>query len=239
MVALIQTNTPGSGGTRTITNSTDAAFEKYTGIYTPGKSVSPGGCIVAPVVPVPVPAFSGLDAGTITLTGPAGLSTTLASQFGIKGAFYSALPAGAIPSSGGNFTFKGSGGADVGPFTSTLTLSNLLTWTNQSAAATVVKSQGLHVTWTGGTPGTYVFITGSVSSSALGAAAGYTCLAPVDAGQFTVPSYILMALPDGNGGTQVQNIIYSSLPASGLDIGIATADVSISVTSTYGSSAGK
>ena len=161
LVALIQTNSPGSGGTRTITNSTDAAFEKYTGIYTPGKSVSPGGCIVAPVVPVPVPAFSGLDAGTITLTGPAGLSTTLASQFGIKGAFYSALPAGAIPSSGGTFTFKGSGGADVGPFTSTLTLSNLLTWTNQSAAASVVKSQGLHVTWTGGTPGTYVYIPGA------------------------------------------------------------------------------
>jgi hypothetical protein len=63
--------------------------------------------------------------------------------------------------------------------------------------------------------------------------AGYTCLASADAGKFTVPSYILSALPAGSGGTAVQNDVYSSLPASGLDIGTTQGDISFSVTSTY------
>jgi hypothetical protein len=61
----------------------------------------------------------------------------------------------------------------------------------------------------------------------------YMCLAPVDAGQFTVPSYILSALPAGSGGTALQNDIYSSLSATGLDIGQALGTVSFSVASAY------
>ena len=62
---------------------------------------------------------------------------------------------------------------------------------------------------------------------------GFTCLAPVEAGQFSVPSYILLALPTGSGGTVVQNNVYGSFSATGLDTGVALADVSFSVTSTY------
>jgi uncharacterized protein (TIGR03437 family) len=236
LVALIQSNSPGKDGTRTITTSSDAAFEKYTGIYTPTNSVSPGGCIVNNLTPVPIGNITGLDVGAITLTGPSGLSVTLASQFGIKGAFYANLPAGAL-TSGGTFTFKGSGGTDVGSFTSTFTLASpLLTWTNQNAAATIDRSQGLLVTWTGGNPGSYVFITGdSVTSTAtsLGVIGGYTCLVPVEAGQFTVPSYILSSLPPGSGGTNVQNYITSSLSATGLDIAMAIADITFSAAATY------
>ena len=123
---------------------------------------------------------------------------------------------------------------DVGPFTSTLTLSNpLLTWTNQSAAATVDRAQGLPVTWTGGNPGTYVFITGTSGATGLGLVRGFTCMAPVDGGRFTVPSFILLGLPAGNGGTGLQNDIYGSLPATGLDISLALAGVSFSIASTY------
>jgi len=232
LVTLGVTNSPGSGGVRSVTNYADAAFEKYTGLYAPSTNlVSPGGCIVRDLTPPPIPGITGLDPGTITLTGP-GLSVTLASQFGIKGAFYAPLAAGAIPQSGGTFTFNGSGGADVGSFTSTITFSPLLTWTNTSAAATIDRTQDLRVTWTGGNPGTYVYI-GGTSLIPPTTIVAYTCLAPVDAGQFTVPSYILLALPPGNGGTSLQNFFYSSLPATGLDIGLAAGGTSFSVASAY------
>jgi uncharacterized protein (TIGR03437 family) len=236
LVSLIQTNSPGKGGTRTITNVADAAFEKYTGIYAPTNAVSPGGCIVNNLTPVPVGNITGLDVGTITLTGPSGLAVTLAPQFGIKGAFFANLPAGSV-AAGGAFTFKGSGGADVGSFTSTITLANpVLTWTNQTAAATIDRTQGLTVTWTGGNPGSFVFITGDSSTTtatSLGVIGGYTCLAKVEDGQFTVPSYILLSLPPGNGGTEVQNYITSSLSATGLDMAMAIADITFSEASVY------
>jgi hypothetical protein len=143
------------------------------------------------------------------------------------------LPDDAIPQSGGTFTFKGSGGADVGSFTSTLTLANpLLTWTNQGAAATIDRAQELKVTWTGGNPGTYVLISG-VSTSTSHVTQSYKCLANAGDGQFTVPSYILSALPAGNGGTLLQNNVYSPLSAAGLDIATAIADVSYSVSSVF------
>jgi hypothetical protein len=232
LVSLIQTSSPASGGTRTVTNSAAAAFQRYTGLsYTPQNSVSPGGCIL----PEQGPAFgfNGLDAGVITLTGPAGLSATLASQGGIKGAFFANLPANSL-SSGGAFTFTGSGGADVGPFTSTINLASpLLTWTNAATAASVDKTQGLRVTWTGGNPGTFVSISGA--STASGVTVGYLCLAPVEAGEFTVPPFILLGLPSGSGSTLVQNIISSPLSASGLDIALKLATISYSVNSSYAS----
>jgi uncharacterized protein (TIGR03437 family) len=238
LVALILTNTPGSGGTRSISNSADAAFEKYTGIYSPNTSVSPGGCVANNLKPATIGSITGLDPGVITLNGPSGLAVTLASQFGIKGAFFATLPVGAIPQSGGAFTFKGSGGADVGPFTSTVTFtSSPISWTNQSAAVSIDRTQGLTVTWTGGNAGTYVFISGTSTPTTTPAASRvtgeYMCLAPVDAGQFTVPSYILSALPAGSGGTALQNDIYSSLSATGIDIGQALGTVSFSVASAY------
>lgn len=124
----------------------------------------------------------------------------------------------------------------MGSFTSTITLSNpILNWTNQNAAATIDRTQDLKVTWTGGNPGSYVFITGS-SSIVKGTDAtivGFTCLASADTGQFTVPSYILSALPAGLGAVLLQNNIQLPLRASGLDTGIALADVSYTVDSTY------
>ena len=233
LAALIQTNAPAKGGGRTITTSTDAAFEEYSGLYAPQNSVSPGGCIVS-VIPGQVGGITGLDPGTISLTGPNGLSVTLASQFGIKGAFFAMLPTGAIPDTGGTFTFTGTGGADVGPFTSTITFANpLFSWTNMSSSDNIDRSQGLKVTWKGGNPGTYVIIYGGSGTTNPVVNGNYTCLAKVEEGEFTVPSYILSALPAGNGSTGMQNNIYVPLPASGVDIATALADVSFTENSTY------
>jgi hypothetical protein len=54
----------------------------------------------------------------------------------------------------------------------------------------------------------------------------------VGAGQFTVPSYILSGLPAGTGGAALQNDIHATLTASGIDIGVALADISYSVRTT-------
>jgi len=153
-------------------------------------------------------------------------------QLGIKGEYGAILPSGGIPSTGGMFTFKGTGGADVGAFTATAILSNpLFLWTNQSAAATVDRTQGITFTWTGGLAGTYVLISGTSTSTVTG---GYSCRVPVEAGRFTVPSYILLGLPAGSGGTSVQQQdTVSTFAATGLDIAGVTAAIEFSVPTTY------
>jgi hypothetical protein len=188
---------------------------------------------VAPEVAGGTLTLVGLDAGTLTLTGPAGLAMTLAPQVGFKGQYGGTLAAGAIPSSGGSFTFTGSGGADVGSFTSTVTLSNpTFNWTNQGAAATVDRTQGLTVAWIGGNPGTYVYIGGSLLTAS-GLIEAYGCRIAVEAGQFTVPSYILLGMPAGSGSTTVNHQINLTFSAAGLDTSGVVGEIEFSVPSIY------
>jgi hypothetical protein len=235
LVGVLLSNQPDGKGGRTVDYGASGAFVKYSGIaYDPVNSVSAGGCImlqtVTPIVTV------GLDAGSLTLSGPNGLDVTLGLQFGIKGIFNAQLPAGAIPPTGGVFTFKGSGGADIGSFTSTINVANpLLTWTNPDAAATVDERNGLLITWTGGTPGSFVYIGGASVQRINGTPVptDYLCKAHVEDGQFTVPSYILRGMVQGAGDTSVQNSIWAPLTPTGIDIGTAGATIFYSVISNY------
>src|SRR6185295_16084980 len=224
-------------GVLTVTNSAGASFQKYSGLLSAatgrGGLVSPGGCAVGPLSAGAPLTQVGLDPGTITFTGPAGPPVTLPLELGIKGMYGAILATGGLPSSGGTFTFTGSGGADVGSFSSTVTLSNpILNWTNQSAAATVDRAQGLLVTWTGGNPGTSVVIGGTSTSTASGAIAGFGCRVAAEAHQFTVPSYILQGLPAGSGGVNVQNDVFSTFSATGLDNPSAGGTISFSQAAT-------
>jgi uncharacterized protein (TIGR03437 family) len=229
VVTLVQTDSKNAKGVETVSTSANAAFEKYT-LYGPGVTVSPGGCIIDSVANVPVKIISPLDAGSIVLTGPNGLSVTLASPFGM-GSFNSVLASGAIPASGGTFTFQASGGADVGAFTVTMNFSPILVWTNSAAAATIDRSKDFTVTWTGGNPGTHMYITGTATS--LMWTIGFTCSAAVDDGEFTIPSYIFAALPVGRGGIEIQNDLSFPLTATGLDTSEAGGNVSHSLAATY------
>jgi hypothetical protein len=47
-----------------------------------------------------------------------------------------------------------------------------------------------------------------------------------------VPSYILSGLPAGAGSAALQNYVYSTLSAGGIDIGVLPADIDHSVRST-------
>jgi uncharacterized protein (TIGR03437 family) len=221
-----QTSNTSAKGVVTVSDSADASFEKYNGLTAAatGLQVTEGGCTVGSLVAGGAISLAGLDPGAIKVTGPGGLSVALTQQ--VKGSFYGALPASSIPATGGALTFTGTGGADVGSFTTTLTWTNpLFNWTNQSAVATIVKAQGFAVTWAGGNAGTDVVIQGT-GSSLLAGNFGFLCRAPVAAGTFTVPPYILLGIPAGSSSVNLQNNISGTLMATGLDQGVATGEIS-------------
>jgi uncharacterized protein (TIGR03437 family) len=238
-LSVLQTIATSSKGIVTVTNSAGAAFDHETGLLAgaTGRAgiLTAGGCWVAPAVAGGRLTIAGLDAGSLSLTGPGGLAIPLPPVGAVDpGGYGGALAAGAIPSSGGTFTFTGTGGADVGKFTAALTFSNpIFKWANQSAATTIVRAQGLTVTWTGGNPGTFVFIGGDMIVS--GVILGYGCLSAVEAGQFTVPSYILLGFPAGSGGTVVNNTFGSTFSATGLDAATSelNGQIQYSMPSTY------
>ena len=173
---------------------------------------------------------TGLDAGTISVTGPSGTQALTEIKTGEYGA---ELSSGFIPTGGGTFTFTGAGGKDVGAFTATVNYTNPLTWTNMTSITSVNRAQGVNVTWSGGATDSYVLISGS-STSAGGASAGFVCYAPVSAGQFTVPSYILLGLPAGTGSLAVENAT-TPVPftASGLNYAYGLAAIFSSIQPTY------
>lgn len=186
----------------------EAAFSSTTGVsYSGGGTFTLGSCTVleSDTATATTVSSTPLNPGTITLTGP-GISTTLQS---LQGFYFSQLSGGIT--AGGTYTFTGAGGPDVGPFSASVTMPNpLLTWTNSAALATVTRSGGVQVSWTGGAAGSYVIIQGS-SSSADGSVSGsFTCYAPQSAGGFQVPSYVVSLLPAGKGSLALEN---STLPA--------------------------
>jgi hypothetical protein len=224
----------GTNGTSNIAlasfaSNTGAAYGSTSGI------VSLGSCLVTEVAGSGGSSTStGLDAGaSIALTGPLG-AYTLNPIPTITGTYTAQLPSGAITSTGGAFTFKGPGGANVGAFTTTVNLPNpLMIWTNQSAGATVTRSQGVQINWSGGTPGSYVVITGDSSGSG-GTSGSFVCYAPQSALTFTVPPYVTGTLPAGSGSLSVENgTSFVSFSASGLDNGIGFGFNSIGINSTY------
>jgi hypothetical protein len=245
VLSVVQTNVTSAKGVLTVTDNAGANFDHETGLLGgTGRSgiITPGGCWVAPAVDSGPLTIAGLNPGSVSLTGPAGLAIALP-PFGAvdPGGYGATLAAGAIPTSGGTFTFTGSGGADVGKFTAAVTFTNpIFNWTNQGAAATLVRAQGLTVTWTGGNPGTIVYLGGDLTvqratAESPGLIVGYGCRSAVEAGQFTVPSYILSGLPAGSGGTTVNHQIDLAFSATGLDAWASplTGEIEFSVPTTY------
>jgi uncharacterized protein (TIGR03437 family) len=230
-------------------------FEGHSGSTygSAGTSVSIGGCIVEQSFGVvSAGTTTGLNAGTITVSNPSGTTETLMSEGasfpGSLPGFYEAdLPSGFISTSGGAFTFTGSGGTAttsekpratgsgiVGSLSVQVVFPNpLMNWTNQSADATVTRSAGATVTWTGGAANTYVVIGGSSSSGS--ASGSFTCIAPVAAGTFTVPPYVLAALPASTSGTlEVENeTVPQVFKATGLDNGVAIGYVAFEINADY------
>jgi hypothetical protein len=214
-----ETTSTGAGGTQATVGDATASFRHYPGAYdTSGGSISIGSCIVTES-PTATDT-TGLNVGTVTLKGSGGDYTLMPSIAGLYGA---GLPASAI-TAGATFTFNWTGGAGVGGSSVMVTLPNpFLNWTNMSSYNTVTRSEGIHVTWTGGSPGSFVIISGT-SSPPGGLSVAFLCYAPQSALEFTVPGYVTSLLPAGSGTLGlVDTTPYQRLSASGLNGGAAWA----------------
>jgi uncharacterized protein (TIGR03437 family) len=167
----------------------------------------------------PVTSVASLDAGpTVKLTGPNGsvsLPENKSSNEFNPGNFL-------VP---GVLTVTGTGGAKVGSFSGTLTIPASPTLVSPVINGSATRSNGLTVTWTGGSSGTVVMELASCTDGSCTNGAVAACSAPASAGTFTIPPYVLMAVPAGNnGGFVLSTQAQSSFTATGLNLGAITLD---------------
>ncbi|HLG96022.1 MAG TPA: hypothetical protein VKX49_06900 [Bryobacteraceae bacterium] len=149
-----------------------------------------------------------LDAGSLVVTGPAGSAGLPKTSDGyydtLPTPFQTSLTAGFIPENGGNFMFdNGSGGSGVGKFSASVAMGTggILKWTNESSISTVNRANGVTVNWSGAGSNTFVVVSGaSASDQGPFVSARFACSVPASAGTFTVPPYVLLALPSGGNG---------------------------------------
>jgi len=191
--------------------SVGGEFYQYSGFQLAGATHSnaglaslPSGCVVTPIPAAPATVATGvgvlLDAGTITLTGPAGSGLSAVEIPESKQNAYELNFSGAGTTINGNFvpgtyTLAGSGGKNVGPFNVSINVPAIFTITNMPTSVT--RSAGLTLDWTGGNSSDPVLITGDASNQVNGVQTGaaFACLTTAGAGSFTVPASILNQLP--------------------------------------------
>lgn len=255
------TTVPILGTTTSTTDTGSAIFEKWNystfdALQNPLGISTFGACsvytfrgqtagIVDPLKP------TALDAGAqITVSGPNG-DKQLLPQPGDLGLYSATLGSdqqgGQLYLSAGDYSFTGPGGANVGAFTSSLTLPQPLTWTNANDVSTVQRSAGQLIQWSGGDPNGVVNMSGF--SMQIGTAedgsdtvgAMFVCTANVSDQQFTIPAPVLLSLPPSSsiqgiaipGSLSVGGGTYGSFTAPGIDYGIVTSMVSSGKSVTY------
>jgi uncharacterized protein (TIGR03437 family) len=145
-----------------------------------------------------------LDAGaSLNLSAP-GIGSINLDRTG-DGFYGAASPVPIYPTTGTTtITVAGAGGSQVGAFTAKVTPGAALATHNLNTFGTIDRIQGATVTWQGALSGSVVSIVGSsiLPSLTSPTATIFSCLANADEGRFTVPSWVLQALPpsQANGG---------------------------------------
>ncbi|MGI8741055.1 MAG: hypothetical protein ACR2NN_00515 [Bryobacteraceae bacterium] len=173
----------------------------------------------------PISNLVALDAGSsFTVKGPNGSVPVTGKPTKNPGEFNATIsPSAAFLIPGNSYTVSASGGADVGPFSATITYPVQPTLTSPGSTATVTRSSGMTVTWTAASPNEHVQIqisSATDSTNTTGATA--QCNAPANAGTFTIPPYVLLALPPGKFAAFSFNPITPEVPftANGISVGI-------------------
>lgn len=185
-----------------------------------------------------------LDAGTtLNLQGPQPLQATWRASTGDPGyyAMRMSYSVGGYILGGYNYTASGPGGADVGAFSASLavptTVAGFVKFTGISTEQNIPRGSDYTVRWTGGDPNMQngqVTIGGFSASNSPVLFNAFQCTAPLAANSFTIPGWVLSALPQSqqfpiNGLTVPLGYIwigqYSApveFSATGLDRGIFT-----------------
>jgi hypothetical protein len=111
------------------------------------------------------------------------------------------LPAAGIPLKPeflepGRLTIDNGAGGAIGSFDASITIpSTQATWANQSALSVAFRSQAFDVRWTGGAANELVIIVGSSADPAVNAGSAFVCVERASVGSFTVPAYVMSAMP--------------------------------------------
>lgn len=198
--------------------------------YTSWDLVAPRSCVVttSPAFIGPVKPPMVLTDNPITVTGPMGpgqitQNRTTRAYYGILGASGQYV----IP---GNFNIT-TGSFNNASASASLNYATPVSWTNAAQLSTIDRAAGATINWTGGDPsgfvemkaiGTVVDRTGG--SSQLNVTA--TCIAPAADHTFTIPAYVLSALPatqPGNPAVLFVSGMHSikKMQGGGLDVSSA------------------
>src|SRR5579883_657733 len=163
----------------------------------------------------PISGGSLLDGGSSFLVnGPKG-SLTLPSNSGKLSAF-NMTGAFLVP---GMYTVSGTGGADVGPFSANVTIPAAAALTSPTNNGTATRANGMTVTWSGGSGSIEIEVNSCTDSSCNNGAAA-VCHLDASAGTFTIPPYVLDALPAGNfAGLVLSSYSFGTFTATGLNAG--------------------
>ncbi len=174
----------------------------------------------------PTPLYYGsYDGGDVTLTGPnlnnrslngdddyyhlllaARDEQTGASLFGPNN----------LPIVPGVYSVQGPGGSYIGPFEATLTVPEVLRWTNRDSTNEVQRSEGLLVNWSGGAADDYVYVMG-VAATIIGGSSSdpeldgrmFYCTALASESSLFVGPELMIDLPAvSNNGTSNLGMIF-------------------------------
>lgn len=162
------------------------------------------------------------DGSAFTITGPKGTMMVMANtgdhpELSSAGTFLTA----------GDYSITGGPGKDAGSFTAHLTIPASPTLTSPVSAnnLNIPRAQGMTVTWnSNGSSGHVELVV--ASSGGPNANAQAVCTAPAGAGTFTIPPYVLLALPAGNATNfyfrlgDMEPASAAAFSATGLDAGI-------------------
>lgn len=189
-------------------------------------------------LPGMAPTTMPLDMGApFLLTGPNGSKTLTYGFSGARAGYLGGLISNNIlPSSlfldPGSYTLQGFGGMDVGPFSTSFTIPQPLTWTNRLQTNVVDRTQPLTVSWTGGDSGQVNALLGFGEDLPTFSSAVFVCIAPPGASSFTIPTDMLANLPASRQNPlQSKDIIYlltlagssvKNIAAKGLDVGLTS-----------------
>ncbi len=167
----------------------------------------------------------GLDAGSSVSVTVGSNSRPLLARFGAPGLYTADLNRFLEP--GPVTVDNAGGGAQVKGFRVTVNVPAGIQWTNADAVAVVARDRELTVTWTGGSAERETAVVYGVVPARGGITAGFSCAAPVADGRFTVPEWVVSALPPGASagvlGVGVANSSAVRFNADGIRFGAAAA----------------
>ena len=141
----------------------------------------------------------GLDAGSsLALSGQAGAWTLTEGHTGQYQVAFGNGPTGQSVAPG-TYTITSAGGHDLPPFSATMKIAQDIVWTNKAGISAIDRSQPLTLNWSGGASPASVLIGGYIATETT-QFAGFVCVEDAGKGTFTIPSFILSALPPAETG---------------------------------------